>query len=221
MLTLYYHPLAAYCWKPLVALYDTGTEFTPHPIDLSKPEDAALLESLWPMRQFPVLLDGATRVPESSIIVEHLDLHHPAATRMIPLDPQAALPVRLWDRFFDMNIQLVMQQIVNDALRPAERRDPQVVDAAKAKLDRAYSIAERHLSGQQDWAAGAFSLADCAALPALFYAGAIHPFDAHPAMTAYFDRLVARPSCARVLAEARPCFDLFPFRDGIAARFRS
>lgn len=220
MLTLYYHPLAAYCWKPLVALYDTGTKFTPHPIDLSVPQDAALLESIWPMRQFPALQDGATRVPESSIIVEHLDLHHPAATRMIPLDPQAALPVRLWDRFFDMNIQLVMQQIVNDALRPPERRDPQVVDEARRKLDRAYSIAERHLAGQGDWAAGAFSLADCAALPALFYAGAIHPFDAHPAMTAYFDRLVARPSCARVLAEAKPCFHLFPFHDGIAPQFR-
>lgn len=219
-LTLYYHPLAAYCWKPLVALYDTGTEFTPHPIDLSKPEEAALLESIWPMRLFPVLVDGATRVPESSIIVEHLDLHHPAPTRMIPLEPQAALPVRLWDRIFDQNIQAVMQVIVNDALRPSERRDPQVVTEAKQKLDRAYAIAERHLAGQQDWAVGAFSLADCAALPALFYAGAIHPFDDHPAMVAYFERLVERPSCARVLAEARPWFQYFPFQDGIPARFR-
>lgn len=219
MLTLFYHPLSSFCWKPLVALYDTQREFTPHPIDLTKPEDAALLESLWPMRQFPVLQDGATRIAESSIMIEHLDLNHPAQSRMLPADPQAALPIRLWDRFFDMNIQLVMQKIVDDALRPPERRDPVIVDQARDKLDRAYRVAERHLSGQGDWAAGAFSLADCAALPALFYAGAIHPFDDHPAMQAYFDRLVQRPSCARVLDEAKPWFRYFPFQDRIPARF--
>lgn len=218
MLTLYYHPLAAFCWKPLIALYETGTPFTAHQIDLSSPEDAALLESLWPMRQFPVLQDGAARMPESSVIVEYLDLHHPEQVRMVPTDPQAALAVRLWDRFFDMNVQMVMQNIVNDALRPAERRDPQGVTEQTHKLDRAYAAAERQLAGQE-WAAGSFSMADCAALPALFYAGAIHPFQDHPSLVAYFDRLVQRPSCARVLAEALPFMKYFPFHDRIAARF--
>lgn len=219
MLTLFYHPLASYCWKVLVALYETGTEFTPRLIDLSKPEDAALLESLWPIRKFPVLQDGAALLPESSIIIEHLDLHHPGPIRMVPLDAQAAMPVRLWDRFFDMQVQMVMQPIVNDALRPPERRDPLIAAEQMARLDRAYAVADRHLAGRSDWAAGAFSMADCAALPALFYAGAIHPFDAHPALSAYFDRLVARPSCARVLTEARPWFGYFPFQDRIPARF--
>lgn len=218
MLTLYYHPLSAFCWKPLVALYEAGTAFTAYPIDLTQPEQAALLESLWPMRQFPVLQDGATRLPESSIIVEYLQQQYPGTTRLVPTDPQAALPVRLWDRFFDMNVMMGVQQIVGDALRPPERRDPLTVAQHKAKLDRAYATAEHHLAGQ-DWAAGSFSLADCAALPALFYAGAIHPFQTHPVLSDYFARLTRRPSCARVLAEARPWFRYFPFQDGIPARF--
>lgn len=219
-MTLYFHPLSSFCWKPLVALYDTGTAFAPHLIDLSNPQDKAQLERLWPLCQFPVLQDGATVLPESSVIIEYLDLHHPAPTRMVPQDPQAALPVRLWDRFFDMNLQMVMQQIVNDALRPPERRDPATVADHKARLTRAYAVADRQLDGG-DWVTGAFSLADCAALPALFYAGAILPFDDHPALSDYFQRLVARPSCARVLAEARPWLHYFPFHDGIAARFRA
>ena len=218
MLTLYYHPLAAFCWKPLIALYEAGTAFTPRPIDLSKPDDAALLESLWPMRRFPVLVDGDTVLPESAIIIEYLDLHHPGPRRMLPLDPDAALKVRLWDRFFEGHIQMIMDQIVQDALRPTERHDPQTVKELKLRLTRAYGVAEAHLAGRE-WAAGDFSLAECGALPALFYAGAIHPFDAYPALSAYFDRLVARPSCARVLAEARPFFQYFPFKDRIPARF--
>lgn len=218
MLTLYYHPLAAFCWKPLVALYEAGTPFTAHMIDLSKPEDAAALESLWPMRLFPVLKDGETVLPESSIIVEYLDLHRPGPRRMVPADPHAALQVRLWDRFFDMHVQAAMQEIVWNALRPEPRRDPQTVAEQKVKLDRAYATADRHLAGR-DWVAGDFSMADCAAMPALFYAGAIHPFDAHPALSAYFARLMDRPSVSGVIDGAQPWFQYFPFHDRIPARF--
>ncbi|WP_288949763.1 glutathione S-transferase family protein [uncultured Paracoccus sp.] len=221
MLTLYYHPLASYCWKPLIALYEAGTAFTPRLVDLAQPDDAALLERLWPMRLFPVLEDGDTVLPESSIIIEYLDLHHPGPHRLIPADPKAALQVRLWDRFFDMHMESPVQEIVRDALRPESRRDRQTVDEQKEKLDRAYIAAERHLAAcdNDSWIAGAFSLADCAAMPALFYAGAIHPFYAHPALSEYFTRLTRRPSAGRVIEGARPWFQYFPFRQGIAAQF--
>lgn len=218
MLTLYLHPLAAFCWKPLIALYESGTDFTPHLIDLAKPGDAMLLESLWPMRLFPVLRDGDVVLPESSIIIEYLDLHHPGARRLVPKDATAALQVRLWDRFFDMHVQMVMTEIVRDRLRPEDRRDPLTVTELKARLDRAYVAAERHLDGRE-WAAGDFSMADCAAVPALFYAGVIHPFDGHPALCAYFERLMARPSARRVIHEAQPFMQFFPFRELVPARF--
>lgn len=218
MLVLYCHPLAAYCWKVLIPLYEAGTAFTAHHIDPSQPQDAALLASLSPQRLMPVLRDGDRLVWESSVVIEYLDLHHPGAQRMIPADPEAALAVRMWDRFFDNGIGNPMQAIVLNQIRPEAQRDPLIVAEQTARLDRAYAAAEAHLTGR-DWVAEAFSLADCAAAPVLFYAGIIHPFDGHPALSAYFARLMARPSVRRVIDEARPVMRLFPFHDRIPARF--
>lgn len=213
-LTLYYHPFAAFCQKVLIALYETGAPFAPRLIDLGDPAQRAELQALWPVARFPVLRDeqhGLT-LPESSIIIEHLDRYYPGPARLLPEDPDRALAVRLSDRFFDHYVAEPMQRIVGDRLRPPGRNDPLGVEAARRLLATAYDIAERDLAGQAAWAVGeTFTLADCAAAPALFYADWVQPFAAtHPRLARYLARLMERPSFARVVEEAKPYRHLFP-----------
>ncbi|WP_353474601.1 glutathione S-transferase family protein [Salipiger sp. H15] len=223
-LTLYSHPLASYCHKVLIALYEAGTPFEAVTVDLGDPAAHARLLELWPVGKIPVLRDAARGVtlPEASIIIEHLDLFYPGPRPLLPADPETRLQARLWDRFFDLYVQGPMQKIVFDSFRPEAQKDRAGVEEAMAQLLVAYDLAERHLAGRT-WAAGEeFGIADCAAAPALFFAGILHPFgEGHGALRGYFERLVARPSFRRVLLEAQPWFDNFPFRDRMEARFLS
>ncbi|GAC1319412.1 MAG: glutathione S-transferase family protein [Collimonas sp.] len=209
-LTLYAHPFASYCWKAIIALYENGTPFTLHVIDLGDAASAAELERLWPFKKFPVLGDGDKSVIESTIIVEYLDLHYPGPARLVPADAAAALDVRFADRFFDNYVHTPMQAIVSDALR-GDKRDADAVRRARANLDTAYAWLERRMESRE-WAAGDnFSLADCSAAPALFYADWVHLIgDAFPNVRAYRERLNARPSVARTIDEARPYRHFFP-----------
>jgi glutathione S-transferase len=203
---LHQHPFAAYCWKALIALYERDVPFSAELVEA----DRSALAALWPPATLPVLVDGDTVVPESSTVVEYLD-RHGSAPPLIPASADAALRARVWDRMIDGQVMTPMQAIVFDALRPDDAKDPFGVADARAKLDAAYATLDAHLDGE--WLAGeTFTLADCAAAPALHYADVLHPIDraAHPALAAYADRLFARPSVARVIDEARPYRPLFP-----------
>lgn len=217
-LTLYYHPLASYCHKVLIALYENGTEFDKRVINLASDTDRAELEAMWPMVKFPVIRDHSRNrdVPETTIIIEYLDRYFGGARPLIPQDWENALAVRLWDRYFDNYVQGPMQHIVGDRLRGAEGDLTQ----ERSILGTAYAVVDRHLDSKT-WIAGeAFSMADCAAAPALFFASTIQPFPQHLSrLQAYFDRLTARPSFRRVLDEAKPYFPLYPFAEAIPKRF--
>ncbi len=222
-LTLYYHPLASFCHKALIALYENGAPFEPRLIDLSQEADRAELIAVWPFRKFPVLRDHARGrdIPESSVIIEYLDRHYPGPSPLIPADPEQALEARLWDRIFDLHVHAPMQKVVGDRLRPEESKDALGVAEARAALRTAYALIDRRMASRT-WALGeVFSIADCAAAPPLFYLGAIEPFAAdHPNLAAYFGRLADRPSFARVIEEAKPWLQYFPFASDLPARFR-
>jgi glutathione S-transferase len=218
-LTLHMHPLASYCWKVLIALYESGTPFHPVRIDGPPKDDKAYAE-MWPIAKMPLLQDGALVVPETSIIIEHLQAHHPGSIILIPADGDAAREVRLWDRFFDLYVHTPMQKFVLDRLRPEGAKDALGVEEARATLDTAYAMLDRRMA-ERRWAAGdAFSMADCAAMPPLFYVDAVHPYRAsYPALAAYFERLARRPSVQRVIREAQPWLQYFPFVDALEPRF--
>jgi glutathione S-transferase len=212
-LKLYFHPLASYCWKVLVALYENDTPFEPCIVDLGDETSRSEFLKIWPIGKFPVLRDDARgrTIPESSIIIEYLAQYRPGRVQLVPADADLARETRLRDRFYDAYVHEPMQRIVADRLRPAGQRDPYGVEQARAQLEASYGIIDRE-AGTKRWATGdAFSMADCAAAPALYYANRVHPFgDAHQAATAYLDRLMERPSFARTLREAQPYFSLFP-----------
>ena len=212
-LTLHFHPLASFCWKALIALYENGIPFTPNSVNLGDPAERAALLKLWPIGKFPVLRDDARNqtVPETSVIIEYLDRYYPGRTKFIPDDPDLALQTRLRDRFYDLYVHLPMQKIMRDRLRPGDKQDPHGVAEARAQLQTSYGMIEQQMSGG-GWAMGGdFSLADCAALPALFYGCMVEPLgDNNKNVTAYFERLKARPSVARVMKEAEPYFKMVP-----------
>jgi glutathione S-transferase len=212
-LTLHFHPLSSFCWKALIALYENDTPFEPRLVDLGNETERAALLKLWPIGKFPVLRDDAKdrTIPESSIIIEYLDNYYPGRTRFIPADAKLALQTRLRDRFYDLYVHLPVQKIVGDRLRPQGKKDPHGVEEAKARIQSCYGMIDKEVAAKT-WAMGeAFSLADCAASPALFYANKVMPFgDTHKNVTAYFERLKARPSFARVIKEAEPYLGMFP-----------
>ncbi|XXY51632.1 glutathione S-transferase family protein [Sorangium sp. So ce269] len=208
---LYAHPFSSYCQKVLIALYEHEAPFELRVIAPGDAQVAAEHEALWPLKRMPVLLDEGRTVVEASIIVEYIDLHHPGSVRLLPEDPRAALDVRMMDRFFDNYIMTPLQKLVFDSIRAEENRDRQGVAEARQLLDTAYRWLDGAMAGRE-WAAGdGFSLADCAAGPALFYADWGHPIgEAFPNVRAYRRRLLARPSFARAIDEARPYRSFFP-----------
>jgi glutathione S-transferase len=212
-LTLHFHPLSSFCHKALIALYENDTPFTPKLVNLQDDAERTALRALWPIGKFPVLQDAARdrMVPESSIIIEYLDRHYPGKTRFIPEDPDLARQTRLRDRFLDLHIHMQMQKIVGDRLRPADRKDPYGVAQAHDLMDRALAMLEREMV-DKTWAMGeAFTMADCAAGPALFYADKVAPLAGkYPNVAGYLGRLTQRPSYARALTEAEPYFQFFP-----------
>lgn len=209
MLKLYAHPFSSYSQKVLVALYenDTGFEYR----NLENAEAGQELARLSPVGRFPVLVDGERVVFESTAIIEHLQARHTGAVRLIPAAEDAAIEARMLDRFFDNYVMTPMQKLVLDHLRPAESRDAYGAGEAHALLDKAYAWLDGWLEGRL-WAQGdTFSLADCAAAPSLFYADWVHPVpEQHANVRTYRQRLLARPSFARAVEEARPFRDYFP-----------
>lgn len=220
-LVLYYHPLASFCQKVLIALYENGTPFERRVVDLADTSSAADLFRYWPLGKIPVLYDraAARAVPETSIIVEYLAQQYPGPVSLFPSDPDQALQVRLWDRFFDLYVQGPLMTLITDRRRPRDRRDSHAVDEADATLHTAYNMLEKQLREGGFMVSEQLSLADCAAAPALFYASAALPFADRPRLSAYFDRLRARPSIARVITEAGPYLKNFPLRASLPEHF--
>jgi len=206
---LYAHPFSSYCQKVLIALYENGTAFEYRTLEDPKANEE--LTALWPMKRFPVMVDGGRTILEASLIIEHLDHAHRGPVRFVPDDAEAALDVRTMDRFFDNYVSTPQQKVVFNAIRPEAVRDPYGVDEAKAMLDTSYRWLDGVMANREWAAGGTFSLADCAAAPALFYADWTHPIPADcPNVKAYRQRLLARPSFARAVDEARKYRPYFP-----------
>ncbi len=212
-LRLYMHPLSSYCWKTLIAFYEAGIPFEKEVVNLQDPDAREAFVRITPLGKFPVLVDEEAKkaLPESSIIIEYLAMKYPEAAKLIPADRDLALRVRLSDRFYDLYVHDRMQRIVADRIRPADQKDPAGVARYRAELEIALALVDRDMA-EGGWATGlTFTMADCAAAPALYYANQVAPFgDAHPGAARYLARLMSRPSFARVLEEAQPWFAMFP-----------
>ena len=209
-LKLYAHPFSSYCQKAFIAFYEKNVPFDLHLLASENPAAGEELKTLWPLERFPVLQADGKTLLESSIIIEWLDQRFPWSVRLVPADPDQALEVRMYDRIFDNYVMTPMQAIVFDRIRPEDARDPYGVGQSRAMLDKAYAWLDKKMATREWAAAESFTLADCAAAPALFYANWVHPFDEHKHLVAYYERLRARPSVIRAIDGGRPYRHFFP-----------
>jgi glutathione S-transferase len=210
-LALYANPFSSYCQKVLIALYENGTPFELRLLAPGHEREMEEHRAWWPLGKFPLLVDDGRAIPEATIIVEHLEIYHPGPVPLLPREREAALEVRTMDRLFDNYVMSPMQKIVADSIRSPEHRDRQGVEEARALLTAAYAWLDGVMKGREWAARGAFSLADCAAAPSLFYADWVHPIGAScRALRDYRARLLERPSFARAVDEARPYRVSFP-----------
>ena len=207
-LTLYAHPFSSYCWKVQIALDADGTSYDYRNVDPSNPGVMEELKALWPLGKFPVLVDEGEVVVETSCIIEHLQAKHPGPNAWIPEGGEGRR-VRFLDRFFDLHIQGNMQPTVNHAIWP----DGEGKAAARGieALRIAYDWLEANLP-DSEWAAGhSFTLADCAAAPALFYADWVEEIgEQRPRLNAYRARLLAHSAVSKSVEGARPYRAYFP-----------
>lgn len=207
MIEIYGHPFAAFAWKPLIAAYERNVPITFRMVDPEHTENCARMIDLSPTGQFPALVDGEVQLTQSNAIIEYLD-QVGGAPPLIPADAKAALLARMLAEVFDDYIAHPMQRVVAESLRPKDQQDPRRVDEAKRELDKTYLWLSKRISG--NFAAGnSMSIADCAAAPALFYADWVHPIP-DGSLKNYRSRLLAHPSVARVVDEARPYRAFFP-----------
>lgn len=212
-LTLHLHPLSSFCMKAVMAFYENGTPFAAHTVNLGDAGELAAHKAMWPLGKIPVLRDDARdrTIPEATIIIEYLAQHYPGKAALIPADPDLARQTCFRDRVFDLYVNVPMQKIVTDRLRPAGKNDAFGVEEARRVLATSLGMIDREMA-KQEWAMGtAFSMADCAAAPGLFYANKVAPLAGKfPHAAAYLERLERRPSFARALTEAQPFFKFFP-----------
>lgn len=208
---LYYHPISSYSQKTLMAFHEKGLAFEPSIVNLMDPAAKAEYKAIYPIGKVPLLMDQKEErvIPESSIIIEYIDRHYPGGTKLIPDDPDLARQVRFRDRFLDFYVNDTMSKIFFDGMYPEDKRDPHGVAIAKETLLTAFGILDKEMAGKT-WAMGdTFSMADCAAAPALNYCRMTQPFDSFPNVSAYLSRLTERPSFQKVMAEAKPYLAAF------------
>ncbi len=203
---LYYHPVSSYSQKVVMAFNEKGLAFERAIVSLMDPNENAEYRKINPLGKLPLLIDekAGRTIPESSIIIEYIDRHYPGGTKLIPDDPDLARQVRFKDRMMDLYVNDSMAKIFFDGMRPEGQRDPLGVTQARERLDAIFSLVDKDLA-DKTWAMGdTFSMADCAAAPALAYCRMVHPFDAHKNLAAYAGRLFERPSFAKVAKEGEP-----------------
>lgn len=212
MLKLYMHPIASHCWKVMIALHEAGLDYEPITVDLMDPAKRAEYKKLSPFGKIPTLVDGDTVVNETSIQIEYLALTYSQAASLLPKDPNEALKIRALDRFFDLYLNLPLGKIVVDRFTPEDKRNPAAIAQVMDDLRTAVGMVERDMA-TRTWAAGeSFTMADCAAAPALFYVDRLVPYaSGYPNTARYLDRLLQRPSVARCIEGARPMLHMVPY----------
>ncbi len=143
-LTLHSHPLASYCWKPLIALYDNEVAFKNVEVNLGDATSRTTFASVWPLLKFPVLVDTARTqtVVGSAVVIDYVDRFAGPRTPLIPADPDLGWQARMWDRLFDDYFQTPMQRIVADALRAPSDRDAIGVDHEGLDRERDKTVHE-------------------------------------------------------------------------------
>jgi glutathione S-transferase len=203
-LKLYYNPLSTYSQKAMIAFNEKGVAYESNVVNLMSPEGRAAFEQVNPLGKLPFMKPSEDwQVPESTSIIEYLEDKFPNTPRLIPADREAARLVRFMDRMSDLYYN---DPVVELLFQPLGFRGKDEEKAAKARKYVAISHGhwDKRLASQLWMCGDQFTMADCAAIPAMYYAQTAAPFEAFPNVVAYWKRAQERPSYAKVVAEFEP-----------------
>ncbi|MCG8432863.1 MAG: glutathione S-transferase family protein [Gammaproteobacteria bacterium] len=201
---LYYFPISAYSQKALMAFYEKEVEFEPQLVNMFDDGERTKYREIYPLGKVPCMfLDDGWMIPESSIIIEYLDTHFDSGPRLIPEDKNTGRQVRFLDRISDLYLNDAVVSLLFQSWKPEAERDTALIERSAFRANVMYDYFE-HLLAEREWLGGEFSMADCAAAPALLYAQQSHPFTKHKNISAYWERLSNRPSWQKVMQEAGP-----------------
>ena len=202
---LYYYPLSTYSQKVMIAFNEKGISYEPQAVDLMSPEARAAYEKIYPLGKVPFCKPTEDwQVPESTSIIEYLEDKFPNTPRLIPAaGGDAARMVRFVDRQADLHLNDPVVELLFQKLG-LRTRDEEKAARARKQIGFIYEHFNKALAKQQ-WLCGeTFTMADCSAIPPLYYAQTVMPFDAYPNIVAYWQRALKRPSYTKVRAEFEP-----------------
>lgn len=202
---LYYMPLSTYSQKTLLGLHEKELQFERVIVNLEDDVQAGEYRALHPLGTVPLMIaNDGRKIPESTSILEYVDHRYGAGSRLLPRDPELAQQTRFGDRMFDLYLNDSVVAILTEQRKPEAQRDAPLVARMRQRIDAIYRYMEELLA-RRDWINGErFSLADCAAAPALLYAQHVAPFDNRCYISAYWKRIQARPAHRQLMEEVRP-----------------
>lgn len=201
---LYNFDLSPYAARCRLAIRKKGLE-----VELLPPPEGGTRSpeflAINPIGKAPVLvLDDGTAIPESEVIGEYLEDRWPTPA-LRPESPEARAQMRLLVRLGDVYLMPAMGKLFGQ-MNP-QARDPTVVTAGLAEVEKARSHIEHFIAAEGCAVAGGFSLADCALAPMLFLLGKLlaalgaADSDATPKTDGYWARIQADPDVARLKTE--------------------
>lgn len=209
---LYYHPISTYSQKVLIAFYEKGLAFEPQIVQLMDPDAGKKYRNVYPMGKIPCLvLDDGHLIPESSIIIDYID--RLAKPTLLNNDPTKARKIRFKDRMFDLYLNDNVVTLLFQNMKPENERDKEKIERARFQIKNMYESMDKDFADQPFANGAEFTMSDCAAAPALFYAQQNAPFDQYRNICTYWDRLSSRPSVRRTQEEAAPAIAAFMGKD--------
>jgi len=207
---LYSGPLSLFSRKVEIALREKGLQFEREMVPFSQaagyaPKHPAVLAAN-PKGQVPVLVDGDLTLFDSTLIVEYLEDAYPEPP-LLPGDPGERARCRLLELTAD---EVLLPRIARLMYRtePADP-DPAVQRAreedghqAEAEILADYGALDARLA-DRDYFFGRFSAADIAVFMDMLFAKRLGApkLDAFSNLSAWYDRVAARPSVTVAAAE--------------------
>lgn len=202
---LYFAYPSTYSQKVLLGLYEKGLDFTPKLVNLMDEKQKEEYRKLYPIGKIPLLIrDDGRVIPESTIILESLEQDFPTDAVLIPKDPEEARRVRFLDRMCDNYLNDQVVNLIFESMKPEDQQDQQLILKSSELIGTLYGLLNEQLSTRQFLAGDTFTMADCAAIPALYYARSFAEFSIFENIGAYWERIQEHESWKRVHSEAAP-----------------
>lgn len=192
-----YHCADARSLRALWCLEEMGLEYELVNLPFPPRVFAKEYKEVNPLGTIPFLIDGETKMSESSGICHYLTQRHGPTDLAVDIDDPEYGAFLNWLYFSDATLTFPQTLVLRyTVLEPKDRRLPQVSDDYAAWFAGRLRHVENTLETREFLVADRFTIADIAIGYALFLASTLKPLQSRlgPNASAYLNRLKARPA---------------------------